>query len=160
MNPDSHPGRGDTPGPDVPGAPQSQHCLFPGMFFTSLITSLVSSCMPPSTPVPAATPPLPPSPLKALLRASSLLFCSTETHLGSREEEEEDEEGRAGSGMSRRRDGLWHLHNTLLLVLCLEVICPVVCRDGERGEKVKGEKLCLPHPLNCLSLDRSWSNLV
>lgn len=84
MTADSQPGWGDTPGPDIPGAPQSQHCLFPGIFFTSLMTSLVSSCIPPSSPVPAATPPLPPSPLKALLRASSLLFCSTETHLGRR----------------------------------------------------------------------------
>ena len=136
------PGEGDAPRPDLPGAPQSQHCLFPGMFFTSLMTSLVSSCTPPSAPPPAAAPPPLGSPLKALLRASSLLFCSTETHLGrgkprqEEEEEDEDGEGRAGSGMAKSGDGLQHLHNAFLLVLRLEVIRPVVCRDGERGEKV------------------------
>jgi len=103
--PDPHPGRGDTLCPDLPGAPQSQHCLFPGMFFTSLMTSLVSSCTPPSAPPPAAAPPPLGSPLKALLRASSLLFCSTETHLGGGKgtpgEEEEDGEGGAGSGTAQ-----------------------------------------------------------
>lgn len=100
-------GGGDTPSPNLPGAPQSQHCLFPGMFFTSLMTSLVSSCTPPSVPPPAAAPPPLGSPLKALLRASSLLFCSTETHLGrgnpgqEEEEEEEDPEPQgAGTGCS------------------------------------------------------------
>lgn len=63
------------------------------------MTTLVRSCMPSSAPPPAAPPPPLGSPLKALLRASSLLFCSTETHLcrrkphqEDREEEEEDPE--------------------------------------------------------------------
>lgn len=46
------------------------------------MTSLVSSCTLPSAPLPAEAAPPFGSPLKALLRASSLLFCSTETHLG------------------------------------------------------------------------------
>lgn len=54
-----------------------------------------------------------------------------------RKKEEEDRESRAGSSTARSGDGLRHLHNTLLLVLCLEVIRPVVCRDRERGEKVR-----------------------
>lgn len=86
---------------NLPGAPQSQHCLLPGMFFTSLITSLVSSCTPPSAAPPAeAAPPLG-SPLKALLRASSLLFCSTETHLGRGSRAGRPRGERTGTGTAR-----------------------------------------------------------
>lgn len=113
------------------------------MFFTSLMTSLVSSCMPPSAPPPAAAPPPLGSPLKALLRASSLLFCSTETHLG-RGEPRSGGGGGGGSSTARSGDGLRHLHNALLLVLRLEVIRPVVCRDGERGENVGGGDSGMP----------------
>lgn len=144
--------------PNLPGAPQSQHCLLPAMFFTSLITSLVSSCTPPSAAPPAeAAPPLG-SPLKALLRASSLLFCSTETHLGrgSRAGRPRGDapaprgaRGAATGGFEPR--GVWrarvgwgrprHLHHALLLVLGLEVVRPVVCRDGGTGEHLGTQKI-------------------
>lgn len=32
---------------------------------------------------------------------------------------------------ARSGDELWHLHNALLLVLRLEMVRPVVCRDEE-----------------------------
>lgn len=57
-----------------PGAPQSQQTSFPAIRLTSPRMALVSSCTMLFSPTCW-------SPLKALLSASSLLFCRTEIHL-------------------------------------------------------------------------------
>lgn len=101
------------------------------------MTSLVSSCTLPSAPLPAEAAPPFGSPLKALLRASSLLFCSTETHLGGGEQSRDagghcwEQRVQPCNAFARSP----YLHDTLLLILCLEVVRPVVCREGERGER-------------------------
>lgn len=58
----------------LPGAPQSQQTSLPGIRLTSPRMALVSSCTMLFSPTCW-------SPLKALLSASSLLFCNTEIHL-------------------------------------------------------------------------------
>lgn len=108
------------------------------MFFTSLMTSLVSSCTLPSAPLPAEAAPPFGSPLKALLRASSLLFCSTETHLGGGEQSRDagghcwEQRVQPCNAFARSP----YLHDALLLILCLEVVRPVVCREGHGKDNI------------------------
>lgn len=59
---------------ESPCAPQSQHTSFPVILWTSDIISFVSSWTILFSPVLS-------SPLNALFKASSLLFCSTDVHL-------------------------------------------------------------------------------
>lgn len=65
--------------PGSPGAPQSQHTSLPVILCTSEMISLVSSWTMLFSPVLS-------SPLNALFRASSLLFCSTDIHLGKQQQ--------------------------------------------------------------------------
>lgn len=102
------------------------------------MTSLVSSCTLPSAPLPAEAAPPFGSPLKALLRASSLLFCSTETHLGGGEQSRDagghcwEQRVQPCNAFARSP----YLHDALLLILCLEVVRPVVCREGHGKDNI------------------------
>ncbi len=57
-----------------PGAPQSQQASLPGRFLRPEITARTSSCRPLSWNWSWSPP-------RAVFKASSLLFCSTDTHL-------------------------------------------------------------------------------